>query len=119
MSKNNLQELNEILFETLRGVKEGKIKVADAKAINEISGTIINSAKVQLDAIKVTKGGKGAAFFGIKGIGPGPTAEDDTYELKKKFAQEQGYDNVAAALKGMGTWEFENEFKKWKEDNPF
>lgn len=119
MSSNNLQSLNDTLFETLQGVKNGSIKTTDAKVINELAGTIINNAKVQLEAIKVTKGGRGSDIFGIKGIAAAAEPDDDTYSLKKKYSQELGYDNVAAALKEVGSWAFEQGFKKWKEDQPF
>ncbi len=119
-SNNNLQALNDLLFETLRGVKEGKIEITKAKAVNEISATIINNAKVQLDAIKITKGmGKAGDIFSIKQLGEAPEKNDDTYELKRKFAQELGYDNVAAAIAEMTSWKFEKQYKEWRDAQAF
>lgn len=56
---NDIERLHQILFETLDGLNSGKIDVARAKAVSEVSQTIINSAKVQLDFNK----GKGSQFF--------------------------------------------------------
>lgn len=53
-SKNNFKELRSILFETLRDVKDDKIDVKKAKSISELSQTLINSAKVEVDYIKST-----------------------------------------------------------------
>lgn len=58
-SKNNFKELRSILFDTLRDVKDGKMDVKKAKSISELSQTLINSAKVEVDYLKSTgNGGK-------------------------------------------------------------
>ena len=54
---NDAAELRSMLFETMRGLKDGELDVEKAKAINETAQTIINSAKVEVDYIK-TAGGK-------------------------------------------------------------
>lgn len=51
---NNFKELRSILFDTLRGVKSGKIDEKKAKSISDISQTLINSAKVEVDYYKAT-----------------------------------------------------------------
>lgn len=53
-SKNNLDELQNILFETLRDLKDGKVEAEDAKAINDTAQTILNSAKVRIQYAQVT-----------------------------------------------------------------
>lgn len=58
-NNNNFKELRSILFDTLRDVKDGKMDVKKAKSISEISQTLINSAKVEVDYLKSTgNGGK-------------------------------------------------------------
>ena len=42
---NDIKGLRDIMFDTLRGVKDGSIKIETAKAINDTAQTIINSAK--------------------------------------------------------------------------
>lgn len=57
--KNNFKKLRSILFDTLRDVKNGKMDVKKAKSISELSQTLINSAKVEVDYLKSTgNGGK-------------------------------------------------------------
>lgn len=64
MKQTNLTELREQLFDVLTRLKEGNDPEADpkdcididrAKAISEVSGVIIDSAKVELSAIKALK----------------------------------------------------------------
>ena len=53
---NNITELRTHLFDTLRDLKAGKMDLDRAKAINDTAQTIINSAKVEVDHIKITGG---------------------------------------------------------------
>ena len=61
---NDITALRATLFETLRGLsdKEKPLEIDRAKAINEVAQTIINSAKVEVDALKVI-GGTGSGFI--------------------------------------------------------
>ena len=49
MSNNNITDLRDILFDTLRDMKAGKVKIEEAKAISEVAQVIINSAKVEVE----------------------------------------------------------------------
>jgi hypothetical protein len=61
---NTIQELREILFETLRGVKDGTVSIERGKAVGELTQTIVNTAKVEVEFIKATKGRvKGSGFI--------------------------------------------------------
>lgn len=58
--KNGLDDLNNILFETLEHLNDRDIKGDDLKneiersrSICTVSGMIIDNAKIQLDAVKV------------------------------------------------------------------
>jgi hypothetical protein len=55
MSKTII-DLRAALFETLEGVKAGTIELDKARAINEIGKTLIDSAKVEVDFLKLTEG---------------------------------------------------------------
>lgn len=53
MTDKNIIDLRAILFETIQGIKGGSIDIEKAKAINELSQTIINSAKVEVDHMRI------------------------------------------------------------------
>ena len=53
----NITDLRSALFETLNGIKSGAIDLDKARAINEVSKTIIDTAKVEVDYLKVNNGG--------------------------------------------------------------
>jgi len=112
--KNNLNELNQILFDTLKGVKDGSVKKEEAKVIKELSDSIINNAKVQLDGFKFTKGiGTNVSFLGIEGKGIKAEKSKDPYTNKLEFALYKGFNNLAECVEKMGKIEFEKEFKEW------
>lgn len=62
MSTNNITEVRGHLFDTLRDLREGKIDIEKADAVNRTAQTIINSAKVEVDFIKHT-GAQGSGFI--------------------------------------------------------
>lgn len=61
---NDIAELRSILFDALRGVnnKEAPLDLDRARATTEIAQTIINSARAEIEFIKVA-GGKGSGFI--------------------------------------------------------
>lgn len=62
--QNNIVALRDTLFETLRSLndKDKPMEIERAKAICEVSQTIINSAKVEIDHLRIT-GGTGSGFI--------------------------------------------------------
>lgn len=66
---NNIDELRRHLFATLEGLssKENPMEIDRAKAIAEVAQTIINTAKVEVDHLKVS-GGTGTGFMDRPGI---------------------------------------------------
>lgn len=62
-NNNNIESLRKIMFETLRGVKDGTIEPEKAKSINDTAQTIINTAKVEIDFIRVTGQASAASSF--------------------------------------------------------
>ncbi len=115
--KNDLNELNSVLFDTLRGVKEGSIDDAKATSIAKISNSIISNAKTQLAAVKMVKGTslKTEVFGEVssKALGPG----EDVFEMKLTYAKYLGFQNVAEAISTEGKTNFNNGFKDWVKDN--
>ncbi len=115
--KNDLNELNSVLFDTLRGVKDGSVDDAKATSIAKISNSIISNAKTQLAAVKMVKGTvfKTEVFGEVasKAIGPG----EDVFEMKLTYAKYLGYQNVAEAISKEGKIDFNNGFNDWVKDN--
>lgn len=48
-----INNLREKLFETMEKLESGQIDVAKAKTINEVAQTIINTAKIEHDYLKL------------------------------------------------------------------
>jgi hypothetical protein len=64
MSANDINNLRAHLFATLRSLndKDNPMDIERARAVSEVAQTIINSAKVEVDAMRVA-GGQGSGFF--------------------------------------------------------
>lgn len=56
---NDINELRSALFDTLRALRSGAIDIDRASAINDTAQTIINSAKVEIDHMKLVGGSSG------------------------------------------------------------
>lgn len=63
---NDITELRSHLFDTLRGLKEGTVDVEKAKAMSQLADTIIDTAKVEVDYMRVA-GGNGTGFIPSEG----------------------------------------------------
>lgn len=68
-SDNNIVAMRGILFETLRALrdKDNPMDIERARMISDVSQTIINSAKAEVDAIKIL-GGPGSGFIPSVGV---------------------------------------------------
>lgn len=64
MSNETIADLRSALFAALRSLsdKDKPMEVDRARAISEVAQTIINSAKVEVDHMKIA-GGKGSGFI--------------------------------------------------------
>lgn len=60
MTDDNITALRAALFETLRGIKAGTLDLDKARAINEISKTLVDTAKVEVAYLQATGGGESA-----------------------------------------------------------
>jgi hypothetical protein len=57
-SKSNTKTIDDLrarLFAAIDGVKDGSITVDQARTIGELSQVVVNSAKVEVDYLKVTE----------------------------------------------------------------
>lgn len=63
--KNKIEDLRNHLFATIEGLldREAPMEVERAKAIADVAQTVINSAKVEVEFLKVTGGWKGTGFI--------------------------------------------------------
>lgn len=69
---NKVEDLRDILFDTIRAVKDGKLPLDRAKAIGELTQVVVNSAKVEVDFIRATDGkGVASGFLGEQPRLPG------------------------------------------------
>lgn len=57
MSKS-ISDLRDTLFATLDAVKDGTLDLDKARQINEVAKTIVETAKVEVDYLRVTGGGE-------------------------------------------------------------
>ena len=64
---NKIEDLRSILFDTLRDLRDKKkpMEIERAKAVAEVAREIVNSAKVEVDHMKVA-GGKGSGFIAVE-----------------------------------------------------
>lgn len=63
--KNKIDDLRNHLFETLEALKDDEkpMEIARAKAIAEVAGVLVESAKVEVDFLRVTGGIKSTGFL--------------------------------------------------------
>lgn len=54
----SITDLRAALFATLQAVKDGSLDTERARQINEVAKTLIESAKVEVDYLRVTGGGE-------------------------------------------------------------
>jgi len=62
MSKS-ITDLRDILFATLEGIKTGAVDLDKARNINEVAKTIVDTAKLEVEYLRVTNGDK-STFIG-------------------------------------------------------
>lgn len=117
--ENSLTDLNAMLFETFRAVKEDTMDNERAKTIVGVSNAIVSNAKVQLQAANLLKTSLNKNFFGLEQddefplrLPKGNSRVKDTYNKKLVFAEDLGYKSVSEAISKMGAANFNNEFKE-------
>ena len=67
MGNDTIADLRAHLFDALRGLtdKDKPMDIERARAVSEVAQTIINSAKVEVDHMKIS-GGKGSGFLPLE-----------------------------------------------------
>jgi hypothetical protein len=72
--RKTIEDLRETLFATLAAVKSGDMDLDRARAVNELGKTIIDTAKVEVDYLRVTNGGESeflSSAVGANNLPPG------------------------------------------------
>lgn len=64
---NTIADLRKHLFDSIDGLKAGTMEIDKAKAISDLCQVVINSAKVEVDFMKM-RGDKGTGFIPEKQI---------------------------------------------------
>lgn len=73
MSKT-IDDLRAALFDTLQAVRDGSMDVDRARAVNDVAKTIVDTAKVEVDYLRVTDGGESSfisSAIGASNLPPG------------------------------------------------
>jgi hypothetical protein len=60
--KKTIEDLRNVLFDTIDAVKNGKMDIDRAKTISDLAQVMVNTAKAEVDYAKVT-GQKGSGFL--------------------------------------------------------
>lgn len=73
MSQNTIADLRDTLFETLKALKDksNPMDIERALAVKEVAQVIVNSAKVEVDHLRIT-GGIGSGFIPEQSAGRRP-----------------------------------------------
>jgi hypothetical protein len=73
---NDITKLRDHLFSALEGVKNKTIDLDQARAINELGKTLVDTAKVEVDYLRATGGGESQFIdtaVGVSNLPPGIT----------------------------------------------
>lgn len=60
---NDMTELREVLFQTIKGVRDGSIEIDKAKTISGLAKNLIDTAKVEVDYLNATGSTEGSGFI--------------------------------------------------------
>lgn len=85
MSQHTIDELREYLFTALKGLsdKEAPLDIERARAIADVAQTVINSAKVEVEHMRLA-GGAGSGFL------PSGLSDSSTPRLTQNGVQQSG-----------------------------
>ena len=106
---NDLNKLNDALFDTLEKVRKGEMRIEKAQTVVNLGTTIINTAKVQVAAFKLSKGQTSIALLGRNNDEPiaiGNVRDLENTIVAQELAKEKGYINVAEAMIAYGKERF-------------
>lgn len=96
-------ELQEFLFETLKGIREGTVNTDKAKAITSVANVMVSSAKVEVDFANAV-GNVDSKFLKRQDFTqlPSTPAEDRALEKTKTIDQEKSITANGGVLQKQG-----------------
>lgn len=109
--KKSIEDLNNVLFDTLEKLQKGEIENAQAKSIVDISTAIAKNTSLQLQAFKLTNGQTSAPQALMLGVTYATIGSSDVYAQKTEFAKKKGYKNVTDAVGDLGLIKFNKMFQ--------
>lgn len=74
-NKNDITELRQLLFETIRDVRANKIKPDEARIVSQVATVLVESAKAEVKYMEVTGDAKSLGFFPSGNQLPAPPKE--------------------------------------------
>jgi hypothetical protein len=110
--RKDIDAVNDVLFDTLQKLQDNKIELPKAKAIIDTAGAIAKNASLQIQAFKITKGKTAAPKTLVKGKVFATIGNGDVHSQKTEFAQSLGFKGVVEAIEDMGSYKFNDKFKK-------
>lgn len=69
--QKSIADLRDVLFSAIEGVKDGTMPLDKAKMISQLAQVMVNSAKVEVDFVKATKGAGSTFLEPPKQLPPG------------------------------------------------
>lgn len=120
--QNNLKELNDVFFDTMRGLIDGSVDDKKANTVATLGTAIINNAKVQLQGYKLTNG-----RTNISALPQGEQVPVKKQQLNStpiriskkedeaqlQYARSLGYENAAEAIVTLPKGKFLADFNTW------
>jgi hypothetical protein len=91
MARNKIEDLRNHLFEVIEMLKDGDIDIEKAQTISDVAQVIVNSAKVEVDFMKVVHG-NGSGFIPLDNRGE--------YQLVEKNNISLSHENTSTNLQG-------------------
>ena len=85
MSKHTIDDLRDMMFETLQALKdkEKPMEIDRALAMKEVAQMIVNSAKVEVDHMRIS-GGAGSGFIPVQSADRRPMLPGDSMTVVTK-----------------------------------
>lgn len=77
MSNKSVDDLRNMLFEVIAGVRDGSVTLDKAKVVAELSQVVVNSAKAEVDFVRAAGGKAVATGFLGRQTPEGDTPGDD------------------------------------------
>lgn len=81
---NNVNDLRDILFQTLKDLRreENPMDIERAEAVSKVAQTIINSAKIEIDHARITGAPNASSFIPEENLNKLPTKTGYVHKIR-------------------------------------